>query len=168
MKKVIIAIAMGMFLLVPLNALAIPDPAAVYCQDMGGQLDTNGNCAFSDVTCPEWEFYRGQCGNNYSICAKNGYQTSSKTITTDGATYQFAVCTDNAGRECISSDLENNLCGSENSLSAGYKLNYKNFGNTNNQVNNLVKTGTNNIWYFALGAIVLVILLTYIYIRRKK
>jgi len=168
MKKIIFAIVTGMFLLAPLNALAVPNPAAVYCQDMGGQIDVNGNCVFSDVTCNDWQFYRGLCGNNHSICAKNGYQTTSKTYTENGATFEFAVCVDNTGRECIVDDLQNNSCGSDNSMSAGYKLNYKNFGNTNNQVNNLVKTGSNNIWYFALGAIVIVILLSYLYVSRRK
>lgn len=46
---------------------AIPNPASVYCADMGYTLNiTNGTCIFPDGnTCPEWDFFRGECGNQY-------------------------------------------------------------------------------------------------------
>lgn len=55
------------FLLVLLAgaAFAIPNPAPVYCQNMGYKIDGE-YCVFNDGTsCEQWSFYRGECGSEY-------------------------------------------------------------------------------------------------------
>ncbi len=48
----------------------LPNPASVYCQEQGGQLEIRqdsqggqyGVCIFEDGSeCDEWAFYRGEC-----------------------------------------------------------------------------------------------------------
>lgn len=47
-------------------ASAMANPSSVYCADMGYTLDINGTCIFPDGTsCPEWDFFRGECGQQY-------------------------------------------------------------------------------------------------------
>jgi len=47
-------------------ASAMANPSSVYCADMGYTLDLNGTCIFPDGnTCPEWDFFRGECGSQY-------------------------------------------------------------------------------------------------------
>ncbi|MCX6818728.1 MAG: DUF333 domain-containing protein [Candidatus Aenigmarchaeota archaeon] len=64
-------------LLAPL-AFAIPNPAAVYCQDMGYTLNYTTNasyCVFNDGNyCDEWAFYSGECGTEYrkELPCRNG------------------------------------------------------------------------------------------------
>lgn len=54
---------------------AIPNPASLYCTEMGYQ-NVDGNCIFTDGTkCEEWAFYRKECGISYIkevACAKAG------------------------------------------------------------------------------------------------
>lgn len=50
---------------------AIPNPASVLCASMGYTQDKN-DCLFPDNTrCNQWAFWRGECGENHHICAKN-------------------------------------------------------------------------------------------------
>lgn len=48
----------------------LPNPASVYCEEVGGQLDIRedpdggqyGVCVFADGSeCDEWDLYRGDC-----------------------------------------------------------------------------------------------------------
>ncbi len=48
----------------------LPNPASVYCEEQGGQLEIRtgtdgaqtGYCLFEDGSeCEEWAFYRGEC-----------------------------------------------------------------------------------------------------------
>lgn len=54
----------------PVPTASIPNPASVYCEEQGGQLDirqdSEGNeygvCVFADGSeCEEWAFFRGEC-----------------------------------------------------------------------------------------------------------
>ncbi len=61
-------------------AFAIPNPASVYCHEIGGTLEINetplgeqGLCVISGEKFDEWKFLEGKVGQNYSWCAKNGY-----------------------------------------------------------------------------------------------
>ncbi len=59
------------------SAYAIPNPAPVYCTEMGYAVDGD-NCVFPDGnSCGQWAFYRGECGAAYVKelpCAKSGEQ----------------------------------------------------------------------------------------------
>jgi putative hemolysin len=59
------------------------NPASVYCSEQGykSEIRTDssggqaGYCVFDDTTeCDEWAFFRGECGQDKSFCAKNGGQ----------------------------------------------------------------------------------------------
>jgi len=56
-------------------AYAIPNPAPVYCTEMGYSADGD-YCVFSDSNkCEQWSFYRGECGEEYVKelpCAASG------------------------------------------------------------------------------------------------
>ena len=52
------------------NQTGLPNPASVYCEEQGGTLEIrtaddgsqSGYCIFDDFECPQWEYYRGECG----------------------------------------------------------------------------------------------------------
>jgi len=62
------------------HSVGMPNPAAVYCNVMGGDMliyDTPagevGLCVFPDMTvCEAWDFVGGTCGEQHSICAYYG------------------------------------------------------------------------------------------------
>jgi len=78
MKKLII-LCLGAALLVFAVSIvsAIPNPAPVYCAEMGYNVSTDGNnCDFGDGnSCELWAFSRGECGQNYVkdlACVQSG------------------------------------------------------------------------------------------------
>jgi len=63
------------------NVFSAPNPASVYCHEVGGTIEVNntplgqqGLCVMPDGTkYNSWNFFEGSIGQNYSWCAKNGY-----------------------------------------------------------------------------------------------
>src|SRR5208283_2305739 len=100
-KSLIVLILMVLFCASTVFALA--NPSTVYCNEMnkefGGytyvmqsdnQSNLHGVCIMPDGThCDAWAFLDGKCGNNFSYCAKNGYDT---TTVTNGSSI-YAACT---------------------------------------------------------------------------
>ena len=80
--------------------MAIADPSAVYCEEMGYtyRLDKalegeKGICVIKPgVEFKAWDFFKGKVGGEYSYCTKKGYDTESNQ--TDKGTYstEYAVC----------------------------------------------------------------------------
>jgi len=78
----------------------ISNPAAVYCQEMGYTYEIKENengqygvCNFdSRQTCDAWEFLEGKCGQEYSYCAKNGYNLQVKDDGQNPFSSEYAVC----------------------------------------------------------------------------
>lgn len=66
MKKVIIlSLGIAVLILVASIVRAIPNPAPVYCTEIGYTLDGD-YCDFGDGNrCELWAFYRGECGSQY-------------------------------------------------------------------------------------------------------
>ena len=66
MKKFLIPAIVLVVLVIFLGSVyAIPNPAPVYCEEMGYTSDGE-NCVFGDgERCEEWAFYRGECGSEY-------------------------------------------------------------------------------------------------------
>ncbi|MFZ2070900.1 MAG: C1 family peptidase [Halobacteriota archaeon] len=68
------------------EVIGIKNPAAVYCMDMGyeykiekGEKGERGICVMPDkAECDAWAFYRGECGREFSYCAKKGWLIASK------------------------------------------------------------------------------------------
>jgi putative hemolysin len=88
------------------------NPAAIYCTAQGymSRLE-GGSCVFPDSTsCEQFAFYRGQCGQQFSFCAKRGGLVSSETSTVGQATFVNAYCTLN-GVKCKEQDfLRSGIC----------------------------------------------------------
>ena len=85
-----------------------PNPAAVYCQQMGYQYDVRedeaGNqydvCIFPDGSeCDAWCFFKGKCGEDYSYCARKGYDTETELVDKGGYYTECAVCVSRQGGE---------------------------------------------------------------------
>lgn len=85
----------------------IGNPAAVYCKAMGGTYQTigndmgeeNGACLLpNNSTCDAWDFLSGQCGSEFSYCAKNGLETLTVTDGRDAYSSEYAVCVNADGR----------------------------------------------------------------------
>ncbi len=79
---------------------ALPNPAAVYCTQMGYTYNIiktpkgeSGQCAFPDNSkCDEWDFFKGKCGNTYSYCVKNGYDIKTMSDGNNSYSPEYAVC----------------------------------------------------------------------------
>ena len=69
-----------------LNGFGMPNPAAVYCTELGYSYEIKntkeghvGRCIFPDKSsCDAWEFYRGERKGEFSYCARRGYKLKTK------------------------------------------------------------------------------------------
>lgn len=72
--------------------VSLANPAAVYCGKLGYKIDGD-NCIFPDSTsCPQWEFYRGKCGQSFSYCEINGFKISNVSENLAASISEHAVC----------------------------------------------------------------------------
>jgi putative hemolysin len=82
------------------GALGIPNPAAVYCHELGYGyqiVDTpegqHGICIFPDgSSCSGWRFYECKCGGEWSYCAIHGYDWITKTDGHNPYSPDYCVC----------------------------------------------------------------------------
>jgi len=82
------------------NGPGMANPAAVYCRELGYQYriaDTDegqsGVCIFpGGGECDEWQFLQGKCGQAYSYCARQGYDSITKTDGKDPFSREYSVC----------------------------------------------------------------------------
>jgi putative hemolysin len=83
------------------------NPAAVYCVDLGYQYEivetASGSAGMCHLPggdkCDAWEFLKGTCGQDYTYCAKHGYQTMTLSDGEDPISREYAVCTTSDGVE---------------------------------------------------------------------
>ena len=72
MKKLLLFLVLGLILLVgceQANNSQLPNPASLYCEEQGGNLEIrtsedgsqSGYCIFENSECEEWAFYKGEC-----------------------------------------------------------------------------------------------------------
>jgi hypothetical protein len=111
------------------NTLALPNPAAIYCKELGYDYKIvktsegeSGFCIFPDKECKEWEFYAGECGQEYSYCAKNDYGIKTKNDGKNPYSPYYSVCVDKLSKQEIGS--ANNLMYFEESF-AKYTISEK-------------------------------------------
>ena len=80
-QKILITIGILAFLILALSVDAIPNPAAVYCNDQGykGDIRTDptggqyGVCIFPDGTeCSDWDYYC-KCASDSNMCPPGDY-----------------------------------------------------------------------------------------------
>lgn len=71
------------------------NPASLYCLSSGGkELANDGYCTFADGTrCEPWAFFRAECGQAHSYCAKHGGTVKRKEEHAGSATLVYATCT---------------------------------------------------------------------------
>jgi C1A family cysteine protease/putative hemolysin len=110
MKKVIVSIMVPVvvFMFVGYVLAGVPNPAAVYCKDMGFEsrvvMSPDGGqhsiCIFPDGECDAWDFLEGLCGVNHSYCSQQGYNLVVKDDGQDPFSNPYAACVDpTTGRE---------------------------------------------------------------------
>ena len=97
----------------------VPNPASVYCEENGGELEIRdddsggqvGYCLFSDGSeCEEWAFYRGECQIGESLdpqsglanpasvfCEENGGELEIREDESGG---QIGLCLFSDGSQC--------------------------------------------------------------------
>ncbi len=76
------------------------NPASVYCTAMGYRLD-GSTCILDDgARCEEWAFFRGECGQTRSFCARNGGTVTNVIEDKGGWTASYARCTLPSGASC--------------------------------------------------------------------
>ena len=99
----------------PDSKLNLANPAAVYCEDQGGEVDIRttdevavGYCVFPDNSeCEEWAFFRGECTPGDTLvgmpnpaavyCEDQGGESEIRT-NADGSQDGFCIFDD--GSEC--------------------------------------------------------------------
>ena len=82
--------------------IGMANPAAVYCHELGYDykiVETDrgqeGICILPDKECDGWRFLEGKCGQEYSYCARQGYDLIIKTDGMNPFTREYAVCVRN-------------------------------------------------------------------------
>ncbi|MFH1282159.1 MAG: C1 family peptidase [bacterium] len=89
------------------KSIGMANPAAVYCTDLGYEYKVvndpsgqKGMCTFPDKSeCDAWKFLAGQCGQEYSYCAQQGYDTITKHDGKNALSRDYAVCVTKMGVE---------------------------------------------------------------------
>ena len=89
------------------DGLGTANPAATYCKELGYSYEIVttydgsqiGICRFNDIEeCEEWDFLKGNCGQEYSYCAQQGYDIETRYDGKDHFSSEYAVCVRN-GKE---------------------------------------------------------------------
>ena len=95
----------------PAQPAGLANPASVYCgalkYDLQIRSDASGAqtgyCVFPDKTeCEEWAFFRGECGQEKSLCGQNGGAIK--------AADSGPTCTFKDGSTCAEADLVSGKC----------------------------------------------------------
>jgi putative hemolysin len=112
------------FLAVSRGAMGVANPASVYCDAQGYDLEirTNpetggqvGYCVFPDGSaCEEWDFYRGECGQNFTYCERQGYRIENRIEDMGTFTVEYAACVFDDCSECSEQSYFDGKCGPSN------------------------------------------------------
>jgi len=87
--------------------IGLPNPAAVYCKQMGYEyrIDKTGRgesgvCVVTEgVEFNAWEFFRGKVGKEHSYCARKGYDIRTERTSRGSYSEECAVCVSKKGPE---------------------------------------------------------------------
>lgn len=86
----------------------VPNPASVYCQGLGYKselrTDSSGNqyevCIFPDGSeCKSWDFLKGKCGQEFTVCEKQGNRIENRIQDMGTWKMEYAVCVFSDGSE---------------------------------------------------------------------
>ncbi len=94
--------------------IGLANPAAVYCEGLGYEMETvetpagqDAVCIFPDGSqCGQWDFLAGRCGQEFSYCEQQGYDL----IETDG---NVGTCMFTDGSYCVEIEFFEGTCGPE-------------------------------------------------------
>lgn len=87
--------------------LTIKNPSAEYCLDLGYDFlvidkpdgSQDSICILPGKTiCPAWDFLNGKCGQEYTVCAKNGLKTVTLDDGNNPFSKEYAICADENGK----------------------------------------------------------------------
>lgn len=83
----------------------VVNPAAAYCLELGYQAKDEV-CILPDASvCDQWAFFRGECGQAFSHCEKQGGTISNEVRSQGTSTTSEAICTLPDGTECSEQDF---------------------------------------------------------------
>lgn len=85
----------------------IGNPAYEYCTNIMGYAyqevtdqdgKQDGVCIMPDDTiCPQWDFYSGECGSEFSYCVQNGMHLETRNEGKDPFNDRYSICVNNRG-----------------------------------------------------------------------
>jgi len=93
------------------NMQSMRNPAAVYCAELGYTYEVvdapdgsqQGVCRLpNQLSCKDWDFLEGRCGQAYNACVRQGLDTISKRDGAGPFSPVSALCVDADGREIMS------------------------------------------------------------------
>ena len=126
MKKFLPLLVLISFIFVAAGVSAIPNPAPIYCTEMGYEVETvegTEYCVFNEnKQCETWEFYNGECGSEYVKelpCTETGEgnlpgHKCCKGLETIGeAKYANGICDYAIGGWSICAPCGNGVCDEE-------------------------------------------------------
>ncbi len=86
-------------ILLSVPVLALRNPAAIYCEELGYEFITEkeedgirGYCLVENNKFDAWDFYQGKVGENYSYCASLGYNIESIEGNDSSYSTEYAIC----------------------------------------------------------------------------
>lgn len=98
-RKIIIWVILALFIILTVHAIS--NPAAVYCSELGYEsrivMTDNGQegiCYIpeADISFDEWGFFTGKVGQEYSYCAKQGYEEIVLKDGNNPYSREYAAC----------------------------------------------------------------------------
>lgn len=96
----------------PTAGAALANPASVYCEGLGYELELRtddtgsyGVCIFPDGSeCDEWDFIAGRCGQEHSYCVQQGFVLEAE------AESNIGKCVFTDGSSCMELDYFEGRC----------------------------------------------------------
>ncbi|MDD5163723.1 MAG: hypothetical protein PHD95_05970 [Candidatus ainarchaeum sp.] len=85
----------------------IANPASTFCIEEGGS-SVDGNCSFETVSCPEWDFFRGKCGQEFTNCSKAGFEVQNAAVTEGESQMEYGLCVISSDKNCLLQDFNGN------------------------------------------------------------
>jgi len=139
----IIISTISVFLLSSSFSLAIkeepvgePNPVAIFCDEMGyeyksvkGEFGHRSVCVMPNgKECGGWEFMKGKCGQEFSYCAKQGYDMTTKNDGKNAYSFEYAVCVSGIGENARTGENQKNNRDAKDELQEEVKEETKEIG----------------------------------------
>jgi len=112
----------GMFKSDKNRSINMPNPASIYIASLGYKSETRKTdqggqrsvVIFPDGSeCNQWDFYAGRCGQEWTCCARSGYELEVRDDGKDGFNPQYTVCIFPDGSKCKEFHFALGMCGTK-------------------------------------------------------